>query len=258
MALKLGTTDIQSMYLGTTAITKLYVGTEEIWPLASVIPVAFGTAGTPATSGGNANTLTTANAPITVGSESNRMLMAVVGVSNANTASFSTFDILTCTGSVDGAMTRLASASVNVSGGNQGSVHLFYLPNPTAGAQNIVAQASLPSTTWLDRVRVQPFYFYNVHQTTPFGTPNLVQVTGAASNTLATSGANSQVLFGYVGSSSPTTTFNKTQIGSTFGSTDNGAGDYILAGYDVGGVSTTFTTTNSTRNGNFAVEILPA
>jgi len=91
----------------------------------------------------------------------------------------------------------------------------------------------------------------------PFGTPNLTSTTGVASNTIASSNSTSLVLFDYVGASSPTG-FNKTQIGSTFGSSDPGVGDYLLAGYDVGGVSTTFSTTNSTRHTTHAVEILRA
>lgn len=219
-------------------------------------PVVFGAAGTPAISGTGANTLTTANAPITVGSESNKMLFALVGVSNANTANWNTFDVLTAQSSADGAMTRLAGVSSNTSGANNGSVHLFYLPNPTAGSANITSTASMAGATWLDRVRVIPFYMYNVNQTTPFGTPVLRAVTGGANTTLVSTDSNNKVVFGWVGGSAPTA-FNKDLIAS-FGSNDAGGGDYILAGYADGGVSQTFTTTNSTRNATFAVELLAA
>ena len=256
MSFNVGNTPVSNVYVGNTAVSKIYIGNTEVWPLASSTPVAYGTTGTPAISGTGANTLTTANAPITIGSESNRMLFALVGVSNANTANWNTFDILTAQSSVDGSMTRLASISSNTSGANNGSLHLFYLANPTTGTANITSTVSMAGATWLDRVRVIPFYMYNVNQSTPFGTPVLRAVTGGANTTIVSTDSNNKVLFGWVGGTAPTA-FNKTLIAS-FGSNDAGGGDYILAGYADGGVSQTFTTTNSTRNATFAVEILPA
>lgn len=255
MTVYIGNTGISAAYVGNVAVSKIYLGTTEVYPLIAANTAAIDVVGTPATSGGNANVLTTANAPITVSAGlSNSMICALVYCSHANAANFTSYQALSCTSSVGGALTRLTSASVNVSGNQLGSVHLFYRLAPTAGAQNITASYQMPGTMWGDRIRVIPFSMKFVNQSTPFGTPTLTQGTGTVSNTLASSASTSLALFGMTGSASPTG-FNRTQL-ALFGSADNGSGDYGLVGSAAGGASVAFTTSNSSRHGAFSVEVL--
>lgn len=255
MSLLIGSTNASNVYLGTTPVDKVYLGNVQVWPVAALNTAEIDVVGTPAVSGTNANILTTANAPITVSAGlSNSMLCALVYCSHANSSNYTAYQALTCTSSVGGSLTRLATASVNVSGNQLGSVHLFYRLAPTSGAQNITASFRMPGTAWGDRIRVIPFSMKNVDQTTTFDTPVLTQGTGTVSNTLPSSASTSLSLFGMTGAASPTG-FNQTQL-ALFGSTDPGSADFGLLGSALGGSSVTFTTSNSSRHGAFSVEVL--
>lgn len=228
-----------------------------IIPPSIQLPVTLDLIGTPAISGGAANVLTTAAAPITPSGQANSMLCALVVCSHVNTSGYTVYPQLSCTSTVGGALTRLTSASINANNSNVGSVHFFYRVAPTASAQNLTATYQMSGGAWGDRIRIIPFVLYNVDQASPFGTVVVAAGSGSTSLTVGSSAASSLLMYGSGTQSSPTA-FNQTLLQQYFSVTDNGYSDYLLLGSAVGGSSTTFTSTNSNRWGAWGIEVRAA
>lgn len=226
-------------------------------PSITQAPVALDVIGTPAISGSNANTLTTANAPVTPTGQANSILCALVACSHANTSGYTVYPQLSCTSSVSGAMTRLSSASTNINNSNVGSVHFFYQVAPTATTHNLTARFQMSGGAWGDRIRVIPFVLYNVDQSTIFGTVSATAGNNNTSLTVATSSATSLLMYGSGSQSSPSA-FNQTLLQQYNAVTDPGYTDYLLLGSAAGGSSTTFTSTNTGRWGAWGIEFLAA
>ena len=177
-----------------------------------------------------------------------KILLAAVTVTHANSIQWQAYNALGVTSSIDGALTKVPDSSKNVysDGASEayGSVHWFYLLDPTDGDHEIIANWS--DSNWADGLRVQTVVYANVDQSTPFnGSPVLygASTANAALNVTIPS-AVGNISVAAVGSGSIMTGFNKTQRGDIVGATTQGFCDYLTV-LESAGASPTVTFTSS-------------
>jgi hypothetical protein len=136
------------------------------------------------------------------------ILLVAVSAGKGSTGGTSTTGMPTVT-YAGTSMTRITGGSSNcdiVTGGSYKQICLFYLLNPTTGANNVVATVSPNGTSW----QLGAATFYNVDQTTPLGNSNFsIGTTSPASSTINTS--SNQLVVDAVGVNAQTPTNNASQ-----------------------------------------------
>lgn len=98
--------------------------------------------------GNRVSTGTTCTWSHTVGTGTSRYLIVGFSVSHSSWSDYTDWDVLTVASNVSGGLTRLASAMTGPATQRTGSVHLFGVANPAAGAHTITVTASDASISY--------------------------------------------------------------------------------------------------------------
>lgn len=188
------------------------------------------------------------------------ILLAAIAVTHANANRWISYNSFGVVSDLDGAFIKVPDSSVNLNGDGAstayGSLHWFYLLDPTPGEHEIMANWS--DSVWADGLRVQTWSGFNVDQANPFNGPPVLYgavASAAAMNVVKASALGNKTLCAKAGSGLPGTV-NHTQRGDTVGSITQGFADYlnILEADGVAG-NNTFTDSASTIHAASVIDL---